>query len=211
MKLNLSVLILLAVLGGEAAGQESEFATGRAYYTEDEFKKAAAHFELALKANPNDAESYYWMGMSYQVLADIAFPFAGKYTSKASVYLTRATELAPNRLDYRRELFDFLLNSAGSSPAALRQAADLLRAVPEPDPEFSYMHRRLELERRANAAADAPLGRLFLALPRVTYRIAELPLEQPHSGQAIPPDAGNRPQALVCGSAPADSYCFKSN
>ena len=78
MKLNLSVLILLAVLGSEAAGQESEFATGRAYYTEGEFKKAVAHFQLALKVNPSDAESYHWMGMSYQVLADIAFPFADK-------------------------------------------------------------------------------------------------------------------------------------
>src|SRR2546425_5948536 len=157
MKLNLSVLILLSVLGGEAAGQESEFAAGRAYYMEGELKKAVAHFELALKVNPNDAESYYWMGMSYRVLADIAFPFAGKYTSKAQVYLTRATELAPTRLDYRRELFDFLVNSS-SSRAAARQAADLLRRVSESDPDYSYMHRRFELERRANASADARLG-----------------------------------------------------
>jgi tetratricopeptide (TPR) repeat protein len=57
----------------------------RAYYTEGEFKKAVAHFQLSLKVDPNDAESYYWMGMSYQVLADIDFPFAGKYTSKACV------------------------------------------------------------------------------------------------------------------------------
>src|ERR1700682_3415418 len=117
MKLNLSVLILLAVLGSEAAGQESEFATGRAYYAEGEFKKAVAHFQLALKVNPNDAESYYWMGMSYQVLADIAFPLDYKYTSKARISLTRATELAPGRLDYRRGLFDFLVDSAGSSKA----------------------------------------------------------------------------------------------
>jgi tetratricopeptide (TPR) repeat protein len=125
MKLYLAILILLSVRGSEAASQGSEFATGRAYYTEGDFKKAAAHFQRALKVNPNDAESYYWMGMSYQVLGDIAFPFAGRYTSKACVYLTRATVLAPSRLDYRRELFDFLLDSAGSSRAALRQAEDL--------------------------------------------------------------------------------------
>src|SRR6266852_3813700 len=115
MKYYFSVVIFLAALSSEAAAQGSEFATGRAYYTEGEFKKAAAHFQLALKVNPNDAESYYWMGMSYQVLGDIAFPFAGKYTSKARVYLTRATELAPGRPDYRRELFEFLLDSAGYS------------------------------------------------------------------------------------------------
>jgi tetratricopeptide (TPR) repeat protein len=175
MKYYLAILILLPVRGSEAAGHGSEFATGRAYYTEGDFKKAAAHFRVALKVNPNDAESYYWMGMSYQVLGDIAFPFAGRYTSKACVYLTRATELAPGRLDYRRELFDFLLDSAGSSRAALRQAEDLLRAVPEPDPDYSYMRQRFERERRANGSADARLGRLFLAIPRVTYRLADLP------------------------------------
>ena len=175
MKLHLSVLILLAALGGEAAGQGSEFATGRAYYTEGEFRKAAAHFQLALKVNPNDAESYYWMGRSYQVLADIASPFGYKYNSKARINLTKAMELAPRRSDYRRELFDFLVDSGGSSRGALRQAADLMRTVPEPDPDYNYMHRRFELERRVNASADTRLGRLFLAIPRATYCLAELP------------------------------------
>jgi tetratricopeptide (TPR) repeat protein len=140
---------------------------------EGEFKKAVAHFQLALQANPNDAESYYWMGMSYEVLAEIAFPFAGKYNSKARICLTKAMELAPTRSDYRRELFDFLVDSA--SRAAMRQAADLMRLVPEPDPDYNYMHRRFELGRRANASVDAQLGGLFLAIPRVTYRLAELP------------------------------------
>src|SRR5579872_2233262 len=126
MKRNGSVLILLAVLGNVAAAQEPEFAAGRAYYMEGEFKKAAAHFRLALKVNPNDAESYYWMGMSYQVLGDIGSPFDSKCNSKARIYLTKAMELAPSRSDYRRELFDFLVESADSSPAALRQAAELL-------------------------------------------------------------------------------------
>jgi len=203
MKLYLSILILLAVLGSEAAGQGSEFATGRAYYTEGEFKKAVAHFQLALKANPNDAESYYWMGMSYRVLADIAFPFTGKYTSKASICLTRATELAPGRLDYRRELFDFLVDSFGSSRAAGRQAAELLRSVPEPDPDYNYLHRRFELGRKENASVDALLGRLFLAIPQATYRLAELPvsvlssrcaprLEHLDSDDVVPAAGGER-------------------
>ena len=187
MKLYLSILILLVVLGSEACGQGSEFAAGRAYYIEGEFKKAVTHFQLALKVNPDDAESYYWMGMSYQMLANIAFPFAGKYTSKARVCLTRATELAPGRLDYRRELFEFLLDSAGSSRAALRQAEDLLRTVPESDPDYSYMRQQFEEERRANASADARLGRLFLAIPRATYRLSELPVSALLSQRAAGP------------------------
>jgi len=187
MKLYLSVLILLGALGSEASGQGSELAAGRAYYTEGEFKKAVAHFRLALKVNPNDPKSNYWMGMSYQVLADIAFPFAGKYTSKAGFYLTRATELAPGRLDYRRALFEFLLDSAGSSRAALRQAEDLLRTVPEADPDYSYMRQQFEQESKEIASADARLGRLFLAIPRATYRLSELPVSALLSQRAAGP------------------------
>ncbi len=174
MKRNLSVLILFVAHGYVAAGEGSAFAAGRAYYTEGEFKKAVAHFRLALNANPNDAESYYWMGMSYQVLADITFPFAGKYNSKARICLTKAMELAPTRSDYRKELFDFLLNSASSSRAALRQAEDLLRTVSEADPDYPYMRQQFDQERRASGSADARVGRLFLAIPRATYRLGEL-------------------------------------
>ena len=184
MKFYCFLLIFLAALSSEAASQASEFATGRAYYTEGEFKKAAAHFQLALNVNPNDAESYYWMGRSYQVLADIASPFDYKYKSKARINLTKAMELAPGRSDYRRELFDFLVDSGGASRGAMRQAADLMRTVPEPDPDYNYMHRRFDLERRVNASADTRLGRLFLAIPRATYRLAELPASALSSGSA---------------------------
>ena len=174
MKRNCSMLIFLAGLSGQALAQ-SEFAIGRDYYTGGEFKNAAAHFQLALKANPNDAESSYWTGMSYQVLATIAAPFDRKYNSKARVHLTKAMELAPGRPDYRRELFDFLLDSAASSRAALRQAAGILATVSESDPDYGSMRRRLDRETRTNSSANARLGRLFLAAPRAAYRVVELP------------------------------------
>ncbi len=173
--MKLSVILLLAGLGRAATGQQGEFAAGRASYDQGEFKQAAAHFQAALRANPDDAETYYWTGMSYQMLADIAVPFGGKYNAKARINLTRAMELAPNRPDYRRELFDFLLDSAGASRDAWRQAECILRTVSETDPEYAFMRRHLEQARRENASASARLGRLFLAAPQVAYRIAELP------------------------------------
>ena len=188
MNLNWLMLILLFGLGSEAAGQGSEFATGRAYYTAGDFKKAAAHFQLALKVKPNDAESYYWMGMSYQVLSDIAWPLGHTYNSKARVCLTKAVELAPSRSDYRKELFGFLVESAGSSRAALRQAAEILRMVPESDPDHPYMLLQFEQEKSLDASAEARLGRLFLAVPGAAYRIAELPCPHGRAGpkQGLP-------------------------
>jgi tetratricopeptide (TPR) repeat protein len=169
------MMMMIASLVGQAAGQQSEFATGRAYYVEGEFRKAATHFHLALKTNPNDAGTYYWMGMSYQVLADIATPFGGKYNSKARLYLTKAVELAPSRPDYRRELFDFLVDSANSSGTALKQAAGILQTMSECDPDYGYMRRRFEHRSGSNSSAEAILGSLFLVAPRAVYRIAELP------------------------------------
>jgi len=175
MKANLTILTLLAAFSSLAAGQRSEIETGRAYYTEGEFKKAAAHFELALKTGPDNAESYYWMGMSYQRLADIALPFGGRYNAKARVCLTKAVELAPARADYRDELFEFLLDPAGSSRSALLQAAGILQTTSESDPGYAYMRGRFESESKANSSADARLGRLLLAVPQAAYRIAEVP------------------------------------
>jgi tetratricopeptide (TPR) repeat protein len=187
MKVNLLILTVLAGFGGRAAGQGPEFAAGRAYYAEGEFKKAAEHFQLALATNPNDAESCYWMGMSYQTLADIATPFGGKYNSKARVFLAKAVELAPGRRDYRRALFDFLLDSAGSSRMARRQAAAILRSVSESDPDYSDMRWRFEYESLVNPSADARLANLFLAAPRVAYRICELPASALSSRRAARP------------------------
>jgi tetratricopeptide (TPR) repeat protein len=171
--LKVLLLILLAGVGAGAAVQGSDFAIGRAYYAGGEYKKAAAHFEMALKINPSDANSYYWVGMSYQALADISFPFAGKYNSRARICLTKATELAPERLDYRKELFDFLLDP-GSSSSARRQAADMLRRVSPDDPDYDTMQRQFARESKANASADAWLGTLFLAVPRAASRLADL-------------------------------------
>jgi tetratricopeptide (TPR) repeat protein len=169
------MLTLLAVLGGPAAAQRSEMEIGRAYYMDAEFKKAAVHFELALTADPRSADGCYWAGMSYQRLADIALPFGGRYNAKARIYLTRAMELAPNRPDYRRELFEFLLDPAGWSQSGKRQAASILRSMPEDDPEYSDLRGRFESETKANGSADARLGRVFLAVPQAAFRLTELP------------------------------------
>jgi tetratricopeptide (TPR) repeat protein len=175
MKLNLLILALFAGIQGRAASEGSEFAVGRQYYMEGEFKKAAAHFQLALNTNPNDAEACYWMGMSYQVLASIAVPFDGKYNVKARVYLTKAMELAPSRLDYRRQLFDFLLDPTTSSRAGLRRAADILLTVSESDPDYDYMRERFSRDGRGGSSMATRLGTLFLAAPRAAYCLADLP------------------------------------
>jgi tetratricopeptide (TPR) repeat protein len=175
MKPKMAAILLTAALGVTPAAEHSEFAIGRVYYSEGEFKKAAEHFRTAIRTSRDSAEAYFWTGMSYQMLADIAVPFGGKYNAMARANLTKAAELAPNRLEYRRELFDFLVDSGGSSRSAWRQAEDILRTVSESDPEYAGMRRRFEQARRANSAPEARLAGFFLVAPRAVYRISELP------------------------------------
>jgi len=171
-----SFVILLAAFSSEIFGLSSEFAAGRARYADCEFKKAAEHFELAVKTNPDDAEAWYWAGMSYQRLADIATPFGGRYDRKARECLTKAMKLAPGQTGYRQALFDALLGSGDGSRRALREAAGILATMSESDPDYGEMCRRFERETKVNSSANAHLGRLFLAAPRAAYQIAALPV-----------------------------------
>jgi tetratricopeptide (TPR) repeat protein len=207
IRLNSVILMLLTAFFGQAAGIGSEYAIGRAYYLEGDFKRAAAHFQLAFNADPNDAESCYWAGLSNQGLADIATPFGGRYHSKARVFLMKATELAPGRPDYRKALFDFLLESARSSRTALKQAARVLQTVPEQDPDYGDMRRRFEYESEADSSTGARVSRLVLFGPQAVYRIAELPLSALPGRPALGTHlrnadsiCGNTLEAGVCGS-----------
>ena len=148
--------ILLVIFAGHAIGQQSELAAGRAYYQSGEFKQAVAHFQLALHADPRSAESNYWLGRSYETLADIATPFGRKYRSLAHTHLTKAAELAPGRSEYRSELFEFLLDFGRQN-----QARDILLRSAESDPDYEYMLSRLRQTRRLNASLNAWLTKVF--------------------------------------------------
>jgi hypothetical protein len=169
MKPILLILVSLTTSGAWAASAGFELAVGRAYYTDGEFRKAANYFSRM----PDNPEACYWAGLSYERLADLATPFGGRKLSKARMYLARAARLAPGSKEYRQALFDVLLDSS-----ALREAAALVRTIPESDAEYPEMRRRLEAERQWNSSPEARLSRAFLAGPRTLWRVAAFPIEQ---------------------------------
>jgi hypothetical protein len=113
------------------------------------------------------------MGRAYQGRGDIATPFGGGYNSKALFYLRKADALAPDRAEYRRELFDFLVYSAKVSPARLRLAADLVSRTSESDPEYPLLRGRLELAMSIASSPHARLERLMLGVPRTACGVIE--------------------------------------
>ena len=174
MRMILLVLTSLAAFTATAAQRAPDFATGRSYYEEGNFKKAAAYFELALKLDPEDADACYWTGMAYQRLADIATPFGGRYTAKARKYLAKAVLLAPSRSDYRLELFNHLLDSADAAQTRPPRVTAALVSVSESDPEYAEMRRRLDSANKAGLSSGAVLTRLFLTAPRAAYDLTSI-------------------------------------
>jgi Flp pilus assembly protein TadD len=136
--------------------QQSAVAAGKACYQSGELQKAAAHLRLAVETDSRNAEAHYWLGRSYETLADIATPFGRKYRSLARTHLTRAVELEPAQSEYRRELFDFLLDSGDE-----RRALHLLASAAESDPDFEFMLTRLAETRRLNTSLRGRATKLF--------------------------------------------------
>ena len=149
--MKLAYLFLLAL---PIFAQQSEFAAGHASFQAGEFKAAVAHFQRALQDNPNDGASAFWLGRSYETLADIS-TFGRGHRARARAYLTKAVELAPNRPEYRRELFNFLLDGDN-----LRQAQVVLAAA-ESDPEYDAMLNRFREARRRNSSVDGRVTKAF--------------------------------------------------
>lgn len=173
-RILLPLVLLLTGLSMEGAAPSSEFALGQSCYEHGEFNKAVAHFRRVVAASPDDAAPYFWIGKSYEALADIALPFAGKYVKNARVNLTKATELAPDRQEYRKELFDLLLDSACLSRSALREAEAILQAMSPDDLDYVSMSEQFQQKSQESAKPEARLARLFLALPQAAYRIADV-------------------------------------
>jgi tetratricopeptide (TPR) repeat protein len=177
MKLRLALMLLLTFAQVSwPAELRNEFEAGRQCYIAGEFKKAAAHFGQAVDADPNNADSYFWLGKSYEVLADIGAPLGGgRSSSRARTYLAKAVELAPNEPEYRHELFAFLLDWADRSRTALADAESVLRTMSPSDPDYPFMRLQWQQQRNTRASVDFRLGSLFLLAPRQSLRALELP------------------------------------
>ena len=179
MNLRLIVLFSLVSLTAKSAAPRSDLEIGKAQYEAGEFKQAVGHFHLALKANPLDTDSYYWIGLSEQALADIAVPFSARHYSNARVNLIIATRLSPQRRDCRRALFNLLLDSPMSSRSALQQAATLLREVSPNDLEYESMRQQWEQALKQNTAAEDRVEKLLLFVPQSLISIRRSPAVSP--------------------------------
>lgn len=167
-KRGLFLALGAAMLAG-ASADRSEMAAGLNFYQTAEFGNAAARFQLVCRRDDN-AEACYWTGLSYERLGDTKIPFGCHTYRKAQEYFAKAFALRPDRTEYRDGFFDFLVDYADCSRTGIRQAAEMLAATPESDPDYTRMRDRLQEAVRWNRSLETRLSNLFLMIPRATYR-----------------------------------------
>ncbi len=161
------------------AGSQNQLAAGHHYYDSGEYKKAVAHFEKAVKADPREADAHFWLGKTYEVMGDLSAPLFGNHSlSKAHASLAMAVRLAPGDREYRREFFDFLLWTY-ESRTALDQAEGLLRGIPESDPDYRSMRFELQQERDFRKSAENILSGVFLFGPRKVLQVVDRSVAPP--------------------------------
>jgi tetratricopeptide (TPR) repeat protein len=186
MKLHVVVIVLL-IFASAASSAESQGDrdAGHRDYAAAEFKKAVSHFQRAIKADPKDADSCFWLGKSYEMLADLSGPLLGTRTSfKARLYLAEAFQLAPNNDDYRHELFEFLIVS-DHSPGALHLAETIIQMTPESDPDYPFMQLQWQKECRLRSSAEYRVERAFGFLPQKLARISQTSAPTVREGKSI--------------------------
>lgn len=194
----------LLAIGSLVTAPSRDFAEGQALYGAGQFARAAARFE-PLCRNGRNAEACYWAGISYERLGDTRTPFGCPTYRKARVYFVEADELAPAR--YRVALFEFLLEYADCSRSVLHDAAALVAAVSEADPEYASMRSRLADASRRSGAPEERLGAFFLCLPRTGVRAAGLPRSLIATRRAAKSAGRSADRAKSYPRAPGEATC----
>jgi tetratricopeptide (TPR) repeat protein len=169
---NAALVLMIVASAASAAALSDGLQKGKNYYFAGEFKKAIAQFELAAEKDPNDGEPYLWLGKSYALLADTKAPILSTRTRlKARRYLAKAVQLAPDCVECRRELFDFLVDS-DNSRSELRQAKALIENTPESDLDYPWMRSSLAQARKQHFSPEYLTGQFFAGPSRAFAQLS---------------------------------------
>jgi tetratricopeptide (TPR) repeat protein len=158
-------------VAGDAAGWTRK---GHERFESCEFKAAAQNFSKALQYQPEDANLYYWLGRSYERMAEVASALhAPRDARRARFSLERAVDLEPRNREYLRELFDFYLDSPEWFKGGLGNAGVLIQRIAPDDPAAQELLRELLAEakdeyrgaawrvRQATLVPSAGIGRVI--------------------------------------------------
>ena len=130
--------------------------TGQCYYLSGDAKNAAAYFEEATTAEPQNARAFLWAGRAYGRRAETASFFtAPGLALKARRNFEAALKMSPDDLEVIGDLFEYYLDAPGFLGGGLDKAERLAARVQHLDAaEFHYEQARLAERHKQTSAAE---------------------------------------------------------
>jgi len=122
---------------------------GEALFRECEFKAAARAIEHALATGPETAQLHFWLGKSYERMAEVASPFfARRNARKAQSHLEAAAQRDPGNREFLKELFDFYVDSPEWFDGGLARARALIGRLGPYDESPETLRMMVSLSRK---------------------------------------------------------------
>jgi tetratricopeptide (TPR) repeat protein len=141
---------------------------GRALFARCEFSGAVRAFRRAADAQPNNAEVLFWLGRSYERMAETSSPLIAPRTAhKAERSLEQALQLDPTNPKYLLELFDLYVDTPEWFSRAPQRASALLERMSTTPEEYAILWGRLAEARQNVSGLDASVERAILLPSRI--------------------------------------------
>ncbi|MBY0502337.1 MAG: tetratricopeptide repeat protein [Bryobacteraceae bacterium] len=149
---------------------------GRNFFMQNDFRRASELLERAVKAEPNSAEGYLWLGRAYGRRAETSsFLTAPAHASKARQNFERAVELDPKNSEALGDLFEYYLQAPGFLGGGHDRAAALIDRIATLDPAEKYFAQaRLAEEKKDWNQAELQLRRAAELAPNQIGRLIDL-------------------------------------
>ena len=164
--------ILLAISCAAAAASPQK--DGETLFKQCEFKAAARVFEHALAREPESARLHFWLGRSYERMAELASPlFARRDARKAKFHLEAAVRRDPGNRVFLREMFDFYVESPEWFDGGLARARDILERL-GPDEEADTLNMMVAQSRKDYGGPAGVLGKAVFRISGAAGYLAPL-------------------------------------
>ncbi|MGO9257719.1 MAG: tetratricopeptide repeat protein [Bryobacteraceae bacterium] len=142
--------------------------TGRNYYMQGDYKKAAEALETALTHDPRNSMAALWLARAYGRRAETSSPFtAPTYASRARQNFERAALLDPHNLEALSDLFEYYLDAPGFLGGGMDKAeASVARIAAVDAAEAQWAQAKLAEKRKQFRAVEEHLRRAIELAPR---------------------------------------------
>lgn len=167
----------LQVLGAVVVKDAQVYALmGQNLFMQGDYKKATDAFEMAVAAEPADAEFALWLGRAYGRRAETANPFSAPgLASKARQYFEKAVQLNPRYVEGLSDLFEYYMEAPGFLGGGLDKAEATAARIAQLDPvEGHGVRATLAEKRKQYGAAEDELRRAIVASPGEVDRFIDL-------------------------------------